>query len=406
MKFFSFIGKIFKKIANGVIGFFKGKNPVDAINDTTKTIIGAATAGVSIYAAVNIVRTHLIPSKKANTEAPRAAQSGADYMMSKREAGSIENKIANMRANTSNIRRRSTSATTSLKQEELNMLANIAETRNAYFKELSPEEQMNLLIMEGFDFEAFKAENRSTSHSPLALIREESKAAQNKPFREEKDYGFFNFIMRPLSDFYHWAINDPIPKKVPQIHLIDVSEIPNISCSTAQDAVDAARALNSYLEANRKADVMYNGKSQAAIIAQQIQIEEVFRHDTLSGYNHAVNRRLKASMANPSLYALLGDEREGRRLDEERERRLRRERERDLREEEDDREMRRRRASSIFDGEDDGDPDDDDEFEARERRRKNPDEAEADRRAQEMIDYHMRQSRRGVIDRSGFDFKI
>lgn len=400
MKFFSFFGNIFKKIANVIVGFFKGKNPVDAINDTTKTIIGAATAGVTVYAAVNMIRTRLVPSKKAkSTEARPAAQSGAEIMMAKREAGSIENKIANMRANTSNINRRNAPVTT-MKQEELDMLANIAETRNAYFKELSPEEQMNLLVMEGFDFEAFKAESHPATRSPLKLIKEESKAAINKPFREEKDYGFFNFIMHPLSDFYHWAINDPIPKKVPQIHLLDLNAIPNIPCETAQDAVDAARALNSYLEANRQSGAMYNGRSQASLIEQQILIDEAFRHDTLGEYTHAVNRRLKQSMANPSLYALLSDEREGRRLDEDAERRRRRERERA---DEDRSSFRRSSGSSdIFD--DDGD--DDDDYEARSRQRKNPSEAEADRRAQEMIDYHMKQSRRGVIDRTGFGFKL
>lgn len=397
---FGFIGNLFRGIANKIIGFFRGKNPVDAINDTTKLVIGAATAGVSVYAAANIVRSHLIPHRQ-KAEAPAPTQSGAEVMMSKREAGSVDNKIAMMRHNTNSINRRGES-TASLKQEELNMLSQIAETRNAYFKELSPEEQMSLLNMEGFDFEAFKAQNSSTStvRTPLTLIKEESKeaVALGKPFREERDYGLMNFIMRPLSDFYHWAINDPIPKKCPQIHLINLNEIPNIPCETAQDAVDAARALNSYFEANRKSGVMYSGKSPEASIEEQIRIDEIFRHDTLQEYTSAVNRRLKRSMANPSLYALLSDESEGRRLDDDRERR-RRDRAR-----RDDADYRDSRRSSVFGDEDDGD--EDDLFEESERRRKNPDETEADRRAQEMIAYHLRQARRGVIDREGFNFKF
>lgn len=400
MKFFSFIGKIFRGIVSKVVGFFKGKNPVDAINDTTKTIIGAATAGVSIYAAVNVIRAHIMPSNKHVDEAPRAKKSGAEYIMDQREAGSVESKLAAAKANTSRISR-ATRTVSNMKQEELNMLAEIAETRNAYFKELSPEEQMSVLNMEGFDFEAFRAQRKQGAVSPFCKRGAASLSIGDKPFREEKDYGIFNFIMRPISDFYHWAINDPVPKKCDQIHLIDLNQIPTIPCETVSDAVDIAQSLSSYMDANRKVGIQYSGRTQASAIEQQILIDEAFQHDSLDEYNYAVNRRLKASMATPSLYDLLSDEREGGRLDDERDRRRQRRRERDRDEAERETEGRRR-SYSIFDEDDDGD----DEYEDRERQRKNPTEAEADRRAQELIDYHMKLAHKGIIDRTGFSFAI
>ena len=95
MKFFTKFINFVKKAVNAVAKLFKDKNPVEVINDATKTVAAVATAGLAIYTGVNAIRVHLIPVAKKNKSSEQ--KSGHDFVIESREAGSIDEKLAAMR---------------------------------------------------------------------------------------------------------------------------------------------------------------------------------------------------------------------------------------------------------------------------------------------------------------------
>ena len=86
-KIFNFVKKAFRKIAE----MFKDKNPIEVVNDVTKTVVATATAGLAIYTGVNAIRVHLIPSAKKKASSNQ--KSAHDMILESREAGSIDEKI-------------------------------------------------------------------------------------------------------------------------------------------------------------------------------------------------------------------------------------------------------------------------------------------------------------------------
>ena len=172
---------------------------------------------------------------------------------------------------------------------------------------------MNVLEMEDFDFDSFKESMKRKSNRPLfpwgKRLSKLGVSPEDKPFREPVNFGFFNFILRPLDDFIHWIKNDPVPKKVPQIQVVEKPEIPNIPCETAFDIVNAARNLDSYLSRNKTISNEFNVSSAASLEEQQILAEEIFRHRTLRKFQKAVNRRMAQSDFNvPNIFDLMDDD--------------------------------------------------------------------------------------------------
>lgn len=308
MKFIEKIANLCKKAFRFISNLFKDKNPVEVINDTVKTVVTVTTAAVAIYAGINAIRVHLIPSIKKTKDSD--AKSGADYIFEDRKAGSVDAKLNNLKNSASKIGKKTT---TSLNREEQKLLKEISETRNNFFQSLSPEDQMSVLEMEGFDFKSYKEEAKSKSNRPLFRWRKRVKkvgvSEDNKPFREPANYGFFNFIMRPLDNFIHWIKNDPVPRKVKQIQVVDHPEIPNVPCDTAFDVVAAARSLDSYLSHNNAVVNEFDVSSKGQLEEQQILADEIFRYGSIRKFKKAVNQRMTESYFNgPKIFDMIDDE--------------------------------------------------------------------------------------------------
>ena len=377
MKFFTKLINFVKKAVNAVAKLFKDKNPVEVINDASKTVAAVATAGLAIYAGVNAIRVHLIPTAKKNKSSKQ--KSGHDFIIENREAGSIDDKLAGMRKGTSKIGKKQN---VSMKQEDLEILKSIAKTRNTFFQSLSPEEQMNVLEMEDFDFNAYKENYKKKSPRPLfpwgKRLRKLGVSPEDKPFRETVDYGFFNFILQPLDDFIHWIKNDPVPKKVKQISVVDKPEIPNIPCDTAMDVVDAARNLDSYLNHNKTVLTEFNGSSSASLEEQQILSEEIFRHRSLRKFQKAVNRRMANSSYNtPNIFELMDDDK-------------------DFKKSKKDKKKKKKNKDDEFSFVD--------KSSKKKSKKDDKDESAAEKRAKELYRYHLEKAMSGEIDRKGFKF--
>ena len=371
MRFFTKLVEFVKKAVSVIADFFKDKNPIEVINDTAKTVAAVATAALAIYTGINAIRVHLIPAMNKNVSSD--SKSGHDYLMEDRNIGSIDEKISSNRRQASRLNKK---APLKMKKEELEALAEIAKTRNSIFQSLSPEEQLNILEMEEFDFRDYINKRKASKKFKFSLFKNFKKLGTtdtDKAFREPVDYGFFNFIMRPLDDFIHWIKNDPIPKKVPQIQVVDHPEIPDVNCETAFDLVQAARNLDSYLSHNNSVSDEFNVSSQAAMEEQQILAEEIFRHRSLNKFKKAVNRRMSQSEFNaPNLFALMADD-DGK---------------------------KKKKKKFHDDDEDSGD------FKKKKKKKKDKEESkaesEADRNAQALYRYHLEKAMKGEVDRKGY----
>jgi hypothetical protein len=273
-------------------------------------------------------------------------------------------------------------------QEDLEILKDIAKTRNSFFQSLSPEEQMNLLEMENFDFNAYTAEYRGKGKRPLfhwgKRLNKLGVSPEDKPFREPVDYGFFNFILQPLDDFIHWLKNDPVPKKVPQIQLVDHPEIPGVKCGTSLDVVNAARQLDSYLNRNKSVSSEFNGISPASLEENQILAEEVFRHKTLRKLTKAVNYRMAQSKFNiPSIFDMMDDDDDFKKKKKKKD---------------------KKKKKKSHDGEDSFSFIDDESKKKKKKSMSKDDEkleSAADKKARELYRYHLEKAMNGEIDRKG-----
>lgn len=380
-KFINFVKKAFRKVAE----MFKDKNPVEVVNDVTKTAAAVVTTGVAIYAGINAVRVHLIPATKKSKTSEK--KSGHSIILENREVGSIDEKIAELKRNASFIGKKQPI----INKEDLEILESIASKRNSFFQSLSPEEQKNVLEMEEFDFEAYKAEYRSNKKGRLFRFWDRLKkmgvSPKDKPFREPVDYGMFNFILQPLDDFIHWLKNDPVPKKVPQIHLVDHPEIPDVQCESISDMVSAARHLDSYLSRNNTVSSEFSGASPAFLEEQQIVAEEMFRHKTLKKLNKAVAQRMTHSNFNaPSIFDMMDDDKE-----------FKKKKKKDK-----DKKKKKKHDSDgsfAFIGDDS----------KKKKKSKNKEDnamlSAAEKKARELYRYHLEKAMNGEIDRVGkFDF--
>lgn len=378
-KIFNFVKKAFHKITE----MFKDKNPIEVVNDVTKTVAAIATAGVAIYAGINAIRVHLIPSMKKNSSNKKSAH---DIILENRESGSIDEKIATLRKSTSNIGKK---CAVNINQEDLQILKDISKTRNSFFQSLSPEEQMNVLEMEDFDFKAYKEESKGKGKRPLfhwgKRLKRLGVSPKDKAFREPVNYGFFNFILQPLDDFIHWIKNDPIPKKVTQLQLIDHPEIPGVKCETSLDMVAAARHLDSYLSRNKSISNEFNVSSPATLEEQQILAEEVFRHKTLRKLNKAVNLRMAQSNFNtPNIFDMMDDDDDFKKKKK--------------------KDKKKKKKKHSYDGGDSFAFIDDDSKKKKKKSMSKEDEkleSAADKKARELYRYHLELAMNGEIDRKG-----
>ena len=384
MKFFTnifnFVKKAFRKIAD----MFKDKTPVEVVNDVTKTVAAVVTTGVAIYAGVNAVRVHFIPSTKKFKSSEK--KSGHSMILENREAGSIDEKLANLKKNTATIGKKQSFI---INQEDLEVLEAIARTRNAFFQSLSPEEQMSVLDMEEFDFKKYKADYFRKGKRPLfhwgKRLRSLGVSPEDKPFREPVNYGFFNFILQPLDDFIHWIKNDPVPKKVPQIHLVDHPEIPDVQCESVMDMVSTARHLDSYLSRNKSISSEFSVASPASLEEQKIIAEEVFRHKTLRKLNKAVNQRMAQSNFNTSnIFDMMDDDD-------------------DFKKNKKDKDKKKKKKKKSYDDEGSFAFIDDDSKKKKKNKSKEDSEMEsaADKRARELYRYHLEKAMNGEVDRKG-----
>jgi hypothetical protein len=310
MKFFTKIIKFVKKAFRKIVKMLKDKNPVEVINDATKTAAALATTGLALYTGVNAIRVHFAPSIKKNNNYD--SKSAHEIIFENRSAGSIDEKLAIIRKNNSRMGKSNIST---IKSDDLKVLESIAKTRNSFFQSLSAEEQMNILEMEDFDFKSYSKEMKKKSRFKFfkntKQLNKFGCSDKNKAFRENVNYGFFNFILQPIDDFIHWLKNDPVPKKVPQIQVIDHPEIPNIPCETALDLVSTARNLDSYLNHNKTVSSEFNVTTPEEVEEQQILAGEIFRHKTLSKFKKAVNRCMAQSNFNtPNIFDLMDDEKD------------------------------------------------------------------------------------------------
>ena len=376
MKIFEKIVKYAKKAIKFIADFFKGKNPVQVINDTVTTVVTVATAAVAVYAGINAIRVHLIPSIKKNRDSN--VKSGVDYFFEDRKVGSVDDKITNLKNSTSKINKRGVG---SLSKIEMKALKEISSGRNSFFQSLSPEEQMSVLEMEEFDFKKYVEDTKERSKRPLfhwgKRIKKFGVSPTDKPFREPADYGFFNFILRPLDNFIHWIKNDPVPLKVKQIRLVDHPEIPNIPCETAHDVIAAAKSLDSYLSNNNQVVNETVVSSPNNLEQQQILADEIFRYGSITKFKKAVSRRMAQSDFNlPNIFDLIDDEK-------------------------DDGKKKKKKKKKFHD---------EDDFSSNSKKKMSKEEkaamSEADKRAQETYEYHLKVAMSGSQSFKGRKFEI
>ena len=381
MKFFTKVIKFVKKAFRAIARMFKDKNPVEVINDVTKASVALATTGLALYTGVNAIRVHFAPSTKKNKN--YNGKSAHEIIFENRNAGSIDEKLATIRKNNSRIGKKHS---TTIKSEDLKVLESIAKTRNSFFQSLSAEEQMNVLEMEDFDFKAYSKEMKKKSRFSLFGNKKCSKklgvSSNNKAFREPVNYGFFNFILQPIDDFIHWIKNDPIPKKVPQIQVIEHPEIPNVPCETALDLVSTARNLESYLSHTKTLSSEFNVTTPAESEEQQILADEIFRHKSLSKFKRAVNRCMAQSNFNtPNIFDLMDDDKNFKK-------------------------KKKNKKKHSYD--DDFSFMDNDKPKKKKKKGMSKEDREAesmaDKRAKELYRYHLEKAMKGEFDRKGYGF--
>ena len=379
MKFFTKVIKFVKKAFHKLVNMFKDKNPVELINDATKTAAAMVTTGLAVYTGINAIRVHFSPSKNKTKIANKSAH---DIVFENRNSGSVNEKLATLRNNTRKIGKRNYN---DIKTEDLEVLESIAKTRNSFFQSLSPEEQMNVLEMEEFDFKSYSEGMKKKSRFSLfGKSKKRNKigtSQKDKPFREPIDYGFFNFILQPLDDFIHWLKNDPVPKKVPQIQIIEHPEIPDIDCETISDVVSTVRNLDSYMNHNKTLSNEFNVTSPAELEEQQILANTIFRHKTLSKFKRAVNRSMAQSNFNtPNIFDLMDDDKEFKKK----------------------KKKKKKHSDDNFSFMSDDKPKKKKKKEMSKEDKKA--ESLADKRAKELYRYHLEKAMNGEFDRKGYGF--
>lgn len=290
MGLFSKIWNALKTGISKLIGLFKNKSPGQLIEDASKAAVGAATVVGVGYAAVNIVRSVLMRGRDRRNE-KRRPRSGVDFFHENRESGSIDEKLDNARKTYQNGYGRYNGLT----QEELDLLEEVSKTRNQTFRLLNPAEQMNLLRIEGFNFDEFKEQmdrQRDRRKIRKSKRRVGEASPEDQSFREPVDYGWFNWIMRPLDDFLCWLKDDPTPKKCPQIHVVDREIIPNISVNSPEEAVASLRSLGPYLDGQNPNNGGFAFASIADAKETAICAEEIFKHKNVKSFRKAVRTRM------------------------------------------------------------------------------------------------------------------
>lgn len=289
MGLFSKIWNVLKIGVSKLIGLFKNKSPGQVIEDASKAAVGIATVAAVSYAAVNVVKSLLMRGKNRRSE-KRRPRSGVDFFHESRETGSIDEKLDNAKKSYQNVYGRYSALT----QDEMDILEEVSKTRNQMFRLLNPADQLNLLRIEGFDFDEFKEKlerERDTRKIRKSKRRVGEASPEDQSFREPVDYGWFNWIMRPLDDFLCWLKDDPTPKKCTQVHVVDREIIPNINVNSPEEAVASIRKLGPYLDSRENGDrVAFASMADAKEMA--ICAEEVFKHKNVKSFRKAVRTRM------------------------------------------------------------------------------------------------------------------
>lgn len=301
-----YIRKLWGWVKSGVkkiAALFAKKNPVEVIEDATKAVVGIASTGTVLFAIVNTIRVALMKGKHF---VQRTVAGSGDDLINQRKPGTLDEKLAALNQQTKNFDRKQSTLT----QEDLDILADIAKTRNSAFKLLSPEDQKDLLKLEGFDYESYRTKFQDRHRSLIRKsLRKVGEPTVGKPFRDPVDYGWLNFIMRPLDDFLCWLRNDPVPKKVPQIRLLTERDLKDIECSNGEEALEQIRALGTIFNQSDDASnesINLDDERMEAIYAQ-----EVFRHKKYKSYRKAVNARMmdmQSGLTSKQLFDLMAEE--------------------------------------------------------------------------------------------------
>jgi len=283
MKIFEKIFEFFKKGYEFLKNLFKDKKPNEIINDATEAIGSVATAAVAIGAGVNVVKSLFITGKKK-----KSSKKSKKNDSIREHHGDVEGRLRQ----TNSIYQKKTTLT----DDEMMLLDHVAEKRNGYFRSLTPEEKMQLLEIEQYDIEGEIKRLKNQKKSFLfGLIerKSERKCGQpcdmDSPWREEVDYGWLNFIMRPLDDFILWMNNEPTPKKVKQVQIFDKNE------------------LAAFIPSN---SVSTRGIDEEQIIIDRIYAEEMFRSNSLKKTKKRVNNRMinAGQGLSKSLFDMMDDE--------------------------------------------------------------------------------------------------
>ncbi len=309
MRILTALANIAKKIINVVKGIFKDKTPAEAINDVAKTATAVGTTSLMLYGVINSLRVRFMKSSNKNVNTER--KTGPEIIFDRKDKRSVFDKMDENKVMAKNLFNKKEVSTIS--KEDKEALEALAKTRNIFFQSMTPEKQLELLKIEDFDFneykEDYKRKNKKSRFKFINQIKNFAKSDPNKPFRETPDYGFFNFILQPLDEFVHWFRNDPIPKKVPQIQVLDCPDIPDIKCDTAFEMVNIARRLNPRFYGNKSlADDDY-GVTLADLERSEIYAQEIGKHKSDKKFMKAVEKRMMESKYNvPSIFDLMDDD--------------------------------------------------------------------------------------------------
>lgn len=290
-RLFSLIKKVFKFVKT-----IFNNNPVDAVNKITDNAATIASVAIGAYASFNIIKSRF---EKAASSRKKNSDSGLapiDYIHESRKNRSTLNSV-----------RRGNKVT----DEDLVVLKEIAKERNNVFKTASPKMQKRILLIEGFDFEKYKKEFYYEKAHPFAKFKKSlskfGKITNDKPFREEVDYGSMNFIMRPLDKFVHWIKADPTPMKREQIHIINREMLTNSfegdikEWNNVMNMVPFDRIFNDY-------EIPVSFSTRADAERAEIYAKTAFRNKTYSGYvKDNIKQIMKGRSTMPTALEFLDD---------------------------------------------------------------------------------------------------
>lgn len=235
MGIFRFIGKCIKSLFN----LFKDKGPAQIIEDASKAAIGVATVATVGYVGFNVIKSMFMKSRK-KAKKNKKKQTGDEIYLENREAGSIDEKLANAHSFAYNC------YTGGVTEEEAEILEEVAPTRNAAFRRMTPAQQIELLKMEDFDFEKAKADIEAKNSSSIrrSVRRIGQKTSEEETFREPVDYGKLNWIARPLDDFICWLRGEYHPKKVPQKKIFEQNMLYELDITDPEKARASIEIFN------------------------------------------------------------------------------------------------------------------------------------------------------------------